>query len=236
MELTQSAFNILLDMTSIREEIAAESLSLSAHENHVPHQQSLTTQPENTPQQHIYYYNGEQRLSLTRDELLSKITERLHGKHYIWVPHLNSWKSWKLIPNLVKTVHQQVSTQSRSLHEIAVPLKTSSSQPLNTPQSTINVTGEQDVNQVSHADQDPYLSVPETVFTRFTLDLDQPQQLIPYIGWDGTIVSGGIFIKTPRVLNVGDYIQLTLKINDETFLSFEIIKFYHKPPGGHDNN
>ena len=252
MELTQSAFNILLDMTSLRDEIAAQSKAQNDKEHthdssECQSEERVHSQPDlrsDLSPKHIYYYDGQQRVSLSRDDLLKRIAAHPRSQHFIWVPQQSSWRSWKTIPNLVKAVHYHL-TQSGRYQE---PVKVSDDQQVKRVNdhnadhsadhemshqlteecsstklddydwpSGINVNQSEPSRQV----QATYLSVPETAFTRFTLQLSDPEQIRPYIGWDSTLKSGGLFINTPRVLNVGDYVQLTLMVGEQTLITFE---------------
>ena len=72
-----------------------------------------------------------------------------------------------------------------------------------------------------HPPKPDYISVPETAFTRFTLELTDPAQITPYTGDQGTLESGGIVIHTPMVFRVGDEIQIQATISGEELISFE---------------
>lgn len=77
--------------------------------------------------------------------------------------------------------------------------------------------------------------MPETDFTRFTLELTDPAQITPYIGDLGTLESGGLVIHTPRVFRVGDEIQIKATISGEELMSFEApIKWVESPEDPRD--
>ena len=95
MELTQSAFNLLLDMTTLQDETAEES---QAQDHAAPSQQSrekvTINEPRSSSRAHnrkIYYYDGAQRMSLSKDELLMSIARDHRATHLVWVPHQAEW-------------------------------------------------------------------------------------------------------------------------------------------------
>ena len=66
-----------------------------------------------------------------------------------------------------------------------------------------------------------YLSVPATVFTRFEVELSNPEIATPFVGLDHSIPNGGLFIPTDRVLHIGDYVQVKVRIKGKRLLEFE---------------
>ena len=263
MELTQSAFNLLLDMTALRDEVAEESqVRDHAAQTQQTQEEVVINEPQfgqqksasSAPAKKIYYYDGNQRMSLSRDELLTSIALNHQAQHLVWVPHQAEWRSWKRIPNLVKAVHQHLLRTRHQEKGVELGKIKKSKGGATTEVETVSERAhESDLASSSLKDEDhlytavredqsqpsltsPYLSIPETAFTRFTLNLDNPQQLRPYIGWDGTLQSGGLFIKTPRVLHVGDYVQLTFLVNERVVFALEApVEWLRLPQGVHDH-
>ena len=278
MEMTQSAFNVLLDMTSLREMVTQEveeakriirSQAAAFAEASVPSTETSSAQVEVTRPQtpvtspKVYYYDGQQRAHLSRAELLARIHAHPQHPHIIWVPRSASWVSWREIPNLVRAIddlgpantsaaHQRsphadhdvqdqmntqrtqvlaLHTRAHTHHEASVrstttaPKMTSRYWPL-APIASQNIAQAERV----------YLSIPETDFTRFRLELSESDQLKLYVGSDGEIDSGGLFINTPRALNVGDYIQLTITHHGRDVASFEApVQWLRLPQGPRDH-
>lgn len=279
MELTQSAFNVLLDMTSIndiRDKVNQELKSISKSRltqsaegqrgSRVSADSKMTETPESVATK-IYYYDGQEQTHLSRAELLDRIQAQPRQNHFIWVPQSGKWESWRAIPNLVRAVqrHTQSQEQRKPNH---VPLKEAT--PVVVPQSSpraIDLPAQEAHTSLSaqqaHRAQversevrgplywplskissktvkdearGDYLSIPETAFTRFNLDLSDQDQVTLYVGQDATFKTGGLFIHTPRALNVGDYIQVVMTYKERELLSFEApISWLRIPRGAHDH-
>jgi Tfp pilus assembly protein PilZ len=263
MELTQSAFNVLLDMTSLRGMVNDELSRLGSASHKMTQREEKSEKPQTveapdeTPR--VYYYDGEQRSHFTRGELLSRIQAQPQGQHFVWVPRLSAWKSWRSIPNLVQAVievdpgmrGQLTSPQAQMTpaREIQAPTRVETVREVKVdtrPQATIADGQAQATHksafwplkpiEVIAQRESDYLSIPETIFTHFSLELNNPHQLTPYVGWDGTLLSGGLFINTPRALNVGDYIQISITHRDHEVLSFEApVRWLRLPQGSDDH-
>ena len=60
----------------------------------------------------------------------------------------------------------------------------------------------------------------QPLFCSFDVELSSIESTIPFVGLDQSI-SGGLFIPIDRVLNIGDYLQITVRIHEKAFLKFE---------------
>jgi hypothetical protein len=177
----------------------------------------------------IYYTNGHEKSVLSKLELLEKICENPNGKHLLWTRGESAWRSWQQVPSLKKAVeakllqlsskktdvvHQQTTPVNQLKKEL--PTHTFKGINQNETQSLLN-----HLEKPERENSSTYLSVPETVFTNFKIELDPKAPLKAFVGLDNSLEKGGLFIPTERVLHVGDFIQVCLCIKGKTYLKFE---------------
>lgn len=246
MELTASAFNVLLNMTTISE-VAPLSTSTSKPSS----RDKKATQASKATKPVIHYSDGQSSKTVSHEELLQIISNAPQAKHLIWTKGYKAWRSWKDIKSLKQAVknnlqlrktHTQLSQQELQTSKKAVARKEVSSQNSIPKRSPAQSSQKQATKpeQVQHFSQQAnstpqqartkppkakhsfnYLSVPATVFTKFDVELSSTKSALPYVGLDHSLQSGGLFLPTSRVLNIGDYLQITVRIHEKTLLKFE---------------
>ena len=267
MELTASAFNVLLDMTTV----STEAGSLPSNTSKQPEaQKDLTANHSSKPT--LHYSDGQSSRVVSSEELIHIICAAPQAKHLIWTKGYKTWRSWKESKSLVQAVQShlqaaqkpsqfmtqiqskktQVQTQKaraqkpqvqqskQVANRAQVKPSTASNltQKTSTKKAQVDLSAPKQVQVKSpktsltapeQARSKPpkarhsfnYLSVPATVFTRFDVELSSIESTIPFVGLDQSIESGGLFIPTDRVLNIGDYLQITVRIHEKAFLKFE---------------
>ena len=258
MELTASAFNVLLDMTTVSTEAESSPSNASKQPEAL---KDLTANHSAKPT--LHYSDGQSSRVVNSEELIHIICAAPQAKHLIWTKGYKTWRSWKesksLLqavqshlqavqkPSLSKTQTQKTQDQSSQVQQpkpVANRTQAKSSpgsnsvQKTSTQQAKANLSAPKQARVQSsktsltapeQARTKPpkarhsfnYLSVPATVFTRFDVELSSIESTIPFVGLDQSIESGGLFIPTARVLNVGDYLQITVRIHEKAFLKFE---------------
>ena len=254
IELSNSAYNILLQMTTpipTQEEQSHPNSRSSSHRQVIstheakgieksPKKQTKLLRMKNprAADPVLYYSDGKSTKVISKVGLVETICQNPTQKHFLWTRGESVWRPWQSVPSLQKAVKQQLQEQNH--HRINKTDETESlqSKPKQTELNKLDPSCTPLINQksvthssefinelentpVSSTKNNSYWSVPETVFTHFEIQLDQQTSAKPFLDLDQNIEKGGIFIATERVLNVGDYIQLTLKIKGETFLTFE---------------
>ena len=217
MELTESAFNVLLDMTSTQ--TPSQTLG-HTHRDEMKDSKTHNSRPmKQAAGVMIYYHDGAQTIKIAHSEILDRVCAAPKGTHLLWCPGNDKWRSWQELPKLREAVYAKLATTSLSSGLIP---------PASEEHHGETMTHASDMEKL-HAMRAPqmdrgdtkYLSVPETAFTRFNLELRDHLRVIPFVGLDGLLENGGLFIATTRVLNVGDYIQITLTHKERVVLHFE---------------
>lgn len=208
MELTQSAFNLFLDMTQLTQDAPSEQLK--------PNQEVTASTQSRRVAQLIHYFDGHTRREVTRADLIKQIIMRPRLPHQIWVPAQNTWISWRNLPALVAAVKEELQRR-RDHSDVASDEK--GAQASECARATERLTST-DKTSRSLAPSS-YLSIPETVFTHFEVELSDEWSAIPFLGLSDDILEGGLILLTDRVLNVGDEIQLKLTLRGKELISFE---------------
>ena len=246
MELTASAFNVLLEMTTVSNHKPLKSSvpSTIARPNGAVKQPS-TTKPT------LHYSNGHQSKVVSHEELLQIICATPQTKHLVWTKGYKSWRSWKEIKSLKQAVESNLqlkqdltqtqvkkakSPQMTVTHDSGSSQKSAPKRSIAPSSSTKSSKNEQRNDHSSKSNLKPphhktkpakakhsfnYLSVPATIFTQFDVDLSTANSAIPFVGLDQSLQSGGLFLPTDRVLNIGDYLQVKVRIHEKLLLKFE---------------
>lgn len=210
MQLTDSAFNVLLNMTN--------TTSTSTSPNHHTHQHQTTplgstqTMKEATPV--IHYSNGDAPYIVSKEELIRLIIAAPKLKHWVWVKGYQSWRSWTDIKSLKNAV---MATSNR----LGKPVSSQGEKPATAPSKVILKPLQEHQNLISSHHNVGYFSVPATVFTRFEVELSNPEIATPFVGLDHSIPNGGLFIPTDRVLHIGDYVQVKVRVKGKQLMDFE---------------
>ena len=253
-ELSNSAFNILLQMTTPvpgQEEPSHSKVRPSNQRQTTSTQIAEGTEKASKMQSKLsrmknpraadpvlYYSDGTNTRVISKIDLVETICQNPTQKHFLWTRGESVWRPWHNVPSLLRAVKQQLQEKSHhkvektneidSLHSKPKQteekkLDSSSASPIDHESLTLSSESINDSKNTSTSGtkNSSYWSVPETVFTHFEIHLDQNTLAKPFLDLDQDIEKGGIFVATERVLNVGDYIQLALKVKGETFLTFE---------------
>ena len=210
MQLTASAFNVLLEMTEATSR--SETSSHNAHQRKTPSVGSSQTMKKADPV--IHYSNGGASRVVSSEELVRLISTAPKLKHLVWTKGYQSWRSWTDIKSLKRAV---LATSNRSKKSVVPHVIQPSSVPSKV--ASMPLQEHQDLTPSQHKIE--YLSVPATVFTRFEVELSNPEIATPFVGLDHSIPNGGLFIPTDRVLHIGDYVQVKVRIKGKRLLEFE---------------
>lgn len=212
MELTASAFNVLLEMTTISNErvqpLSTPSLASVKNQNHKVYRADPI----------LHYSNGHTSRIVSSKELIKIICSAPQDKHLVWTKGYKAWRSWKDIKSLRQAVKSNVMLKQKLPHSKTKTTRDTHLSPTTqTSKETRKSVSQQP--QVKHSFN--YLSVPATVFTQFDVDLTSIESATPFVGLDQSLQSGGLFLPTDRVLNIGDYLQVTVRIRGRSLLQFE---------------
>ena len=208
MELTTSAFNVLLEMTTIYDEEDRQS-SIPSPDTKKTKNQSLHRVAEPI----LHYSNGRTSKIVSSEELIKIICSAPQAKHLVWTKGYKAWRVWKDIKSLKKAVKANLQIAQKFAKKQTI--KTKRSKPCSMP-ARQSVPKQ---SKVKHSFN--YLSVPATVFTQFDVDLSSIESATPFVGLGQSIQTGGLFLPTERVLNIGDYIQITVRVHGKPLLEFE---------------
>ena len=265
MELTQSAFNLFLDMTDLKQVDSTNEQVDQQQQSNDREQHSSSVEKQGTQ---IQYFDGQTQCGLTRSQLVTLIKSAPSKRHLVWVPKSKKWKSWREITPLFNEVMAALTSADQAqapqpevkrtpvdhhkaqeassvrtgrevskLRQVEVsshqashrPAKPMSVQQTNRkPPPAPSYSIEQRRRQVTLDQVRPvakrerhYLSVPETVFTHFDIDLTHPNSATPFVGLSNQLTEGGLLIWTERAFHVGDYIQVKVRVAGRTLLKFE---------------
>lgn len=195
-----------------------------------------------------YYSDGTNRREASYEEIAQLIASEPRKRHLVWREQDQRWASWRALPELVERVKRLMlpelyrgapSSQSAQSAAGGGAAKESESADFSVSDQASGAggskAGEPAPQRNLIASRDPfakiitsvytppvdYISVPETDFTRFSLELTNARYLDIYVGLEGTIESGGVFVKTTRLFRINDDVQVKVNICGKTLLSFE---------------